>query len=33
MMEAAHTAVGFASGFVAVIFAVGIGLYIWARQR
>lgn len=33
MMAAAHMAVGFAGGFVALVFLVGVALYLWARRN
>ncbi len=33
MMAATHAAFGLASGFVVVIVAAAVGLYLWARPR
>lgn len=33
MMAAAHTALGAASAFVGVLFAVCVGVYFWASRR
>jgi hypothetical protein len=33
MMAAAHTAVGAATGFVALVFVAGLFVYLWGRPR
>lgn len=33
MMAATHSAFGLGGAFVAVVFAAGVALYLWARPR
>ena len=33
MMTATHAAVGYASGFVAIVFVAGLALFLWARRK
>jgi hypothetical protein len=32
MMAATHAAAGLAGGFLVLLFALGVGLYLWARR-